>query len=266
MERNSIFENCKQGNLFESFKQDNLKVLKSRKWRQSVGRFHKQYEKFLTRLYDYVRDDKIIFGCGDMTIITAKGFAEDNGYTVNEVKSLLVELALAGAIHRVHASDLSNKSKKTLSLVKKTNRPAIYNKSYFVINDFSKADWKRIAHWHNGSKPCYATVKALYGKELADNVYLGMRNCNKYRVAQKHERDFHDIVEQNKVCAVTTMIKVFNSDYDCSKQLLKEAIDGWVIQYNYFYAKDKDNIKYVVKNKNTIRRSDNLRTVKKEIF
>ena len=256
----------KQNSIFESFKQDNLKVLKSRKWRQNVGRYHKQYEKFLTRLYDYVRDDKVIFGCGDMAIITAKDFAEENNYTTNEVKSLLVELALVGAIHRVHASDLSNESKTALSLVKTIHRPAIYNKTYILINDFSKADWHRIAHWHNGSKPCYATVKALYGKELADDVYLGMRNCNKYRVAQKHERDFHDIIEQNKVCAVTTMIKAFNSDSDCSKHLLKEAIDGWVIQYGYYYARDNNNIKYVVKDYNHIRRSDNLRTVKKEIF
>lgn len=253
-------------NIFESFKQDNLKVLKSRRWRQNVGRYHKQYEKFLTRLYDYVRDDKVIFGCGDMAIITAKDFAADNGYTVNEVKSLLVELALTGAIHRVHLSDLSNKSKKVLSLVKKTHKPAIYNKSYFLIDDFSKADWKRISHWHNGSKPCYATVKALYGKKLADKVFVGLRNCNKYLLAEKYERRFHDIIEQNKVCGVTKMIEAFHSDSDCSKQLLKEAIDGWVIKYNYFYAKDNNNIKYVVKNKNTIRRSDNLRTVKKEIF
>ncbi len=255
-----------QNSILESFKQDNLKVLKSRRWRQNVGRYHKQYEKFLTRLYDYVHEDKIIFGCGDMAIITAKGFAEDNGFTVNEVKSLLVELALVGAIHRVHLSDLSKKSKKTLSLVKKAHKPLVYNKTYLLIDDFSKADWHRIKHWHNGSKPNYATVKALYGTELADKVFVGIRNLNKYRVVEKHGRRFHDIVEQNKVCAVTTMIKVFNSDSDCSERLMKEAIDGWVIEYGYFYARDKDNIKYVVKNKNTIRRSDNLRTVKKEIF
>ena len=255
-----------QDNLFESFKQDNLKVLKSRRWRQSVGRFHKQYEKFLTRLYDYVYDDEVIYGCGDMAIITAKDFAEENGYTVNEVKSLLVELALAGAIHRVHLSDLSNASKNALSLVKKAHKPLVYNKTYLLINDFSKADWHRIKHWHNGCKPNYATVKALYGKELADNVFLGMRNCNKYRVAQKHERRFHDIMEQNKVCAVTTMIKKFSSDANCSERLMKEAIDGWVIEYGYYYAKDKDNIKYVIKNKNTIYRADNLKTVRKEIF
>lgn len=266
MEQGNLFENSKQYNVFESLKQDNLKVLKSRRWRQSVGRFHKQYEKFLTRLYDYVRNDKVIFGCGDMAIITAKDFAEENGYTVNEVKSLLVELALAGAIKRVHLSDLSNKSKKVLSLVKTIYKPLVYNKTYLLINDFNKADWHRISHWHYGSKPNYATVKALYGKKLADNVFVGIRNMNKYRVVEKYGRDFHDIVEQNKVCAVTTMIKAFNSDVDCSRKLMKEAIDGWVIEYGYYYAKDNSNMKYIVKNKNTIYRSDNLQTVKKEIF
>ena len=259
-------ELMKQNSIFESFKQDNLKVLKSRRWRQNVGRYHKQYEKFLTQLYDYVYDDEVIYGCGDMAIITAKDFAKENNYTINEVKSLLVELALAGAIQRVHLSDLSNESKTALSLVKKIHRLAVYNKTYLLIDDFSKADWTRIRHWHYGSKPNYATVKALYGIELADDVYLGMRNCNKYRVAQKHERDFHDIVEQNRVCPVTTMIKKFSSYANCSERLMKEVIDGWVIEYGYFYARDNNNIKYVVKNKNTIRRSDNLRTVKKEIF
>lgn len=68
-----------QNSILEGFKQDNLNVLKSRKWRQSVGRFHKQYEKFLTRLYDYdyVYPDDVIYGCGDMVIInSAKDFAE----------------------------------------------------------------------------------------------------------------------------------------------------------------------------------------------
>ena len=266
MEQDNIFESFKQDNLFESFKQDNLDLLQSRQWRQRVGRYHKQYEKFLTRLYDYVRDDKVVYGCGDMAIITAKDFAEENNYKVNEVKSLLVELALSGAIKRVHLSDLSSKSKKALSLVKTIYKPLVYNKTYLLINDFSKADWHRIAHWHYGSKPCYATVKALYGKILADNVFVGVRNCNKYLLAEKYERRFHDIVEQNKVCAVTTMIKAFRSDSDCSEHLLKEAIDGWVIEYGYFYARDKNNVKYVVKDKNTIYRSDNLRIVRKEIF
>lgn len=257
-----------QNSILEGFKQDNLNVLKSRKWRQNVGRYHKQYEKFLTRLYDYdcVYADDVIYGCGDMAIITAKDFANENGYKINEVKSLLVELALAGAIQRVHLSDLSNSSKNALCRVKRGNRPAVYNKTYLLIDDFSKADWTRIRHWHYGSKPCYATVKALYGTELADKVFVGIRNINKYRVVERYQRRFHDIVEQNKVCAVTTIIKKFSSYANCSERLLKEAIDGWVIEYGYFYARDNNNIKYVVKNKNTIRRSDNLRTVKKEIF
>lgn len=256
-----------QNSILEGFKQDNLNVLKSRKWRQSVGRFHKQYEKFLTQLYDYdhVYPDDVIYGCGDMVIITANGFANENGYTVNEVKKLLVELALAGAIQRVHLSDLSNSSKNALCRVKKAHKPLVYNQTYLLIDDFSKADWHRIAHWHYGSKPNYATVKALYGKELADKVFVGIRNCNKYRVVERYQRRFHDIVEQNEVYPVTAMIKKFSSYANCSERLMKEAIDGWVIEYGYFYARDNNNIKYVVKDRHTIARSE-LRTVKKEIF